>query len=373
MRLATYNVENLFDRPGVFGLPDDADRKRLLKAYAEVSDLLEMPAYTPARKRQILKHLTTLGLANKDECKLSRLRVNHGRLLRRPRNGDAEVVAEGRNDWVGLVELRTEPVDAIAMENTARVICEIDADVIGVVEADNRVVLDGFSRTLLPTVQGQPYEHVMLIDGNDLRGIDVGVMTKTGYDIVSICSHIDDRLPGNGNRIFSRDCAVYSIATPSGNRLCLLMNHFKSKGYGSMQDSNAKRKAQASRVAQIYQELIEEGEQYIAIAGDFNDNPDSAPLEPLLRATDLRDVSELDNGRFGDGEYPGTYKGCTASNKIDYILLSPALYSKTEAGGIFRKGMWPGVRPPKWAVYESITEEVHAASDHACVWADFVL
>ena len=37
------------------------------------------------------------------------------------------------------------------------------------------------------------YRHVMLVDGNDERGIDVGIMTKTGFDILDIRSHVGDR------------------------------------------------------------------------------------------------------------------------------------------------------------------------------------
>ena len=96
----------------------------------------------------------------------------------------------------------------------------------------------------------------------------------------------------------------------------------------------------------------------------------------LLAATDLRDISTLpghdDKGR------PGTHGGSTAANKIDYILLSPALRQRAGASGIFRMGQWPGVRPRKWEVYPEIDpaqggEAGHAASDHAALWVELDL
>ena len=62
-----------------------------------------------------------------------------------------------------------------------------------VVEAENRIVLEKFSAQLLKRVEGEPYARVMVIDGNDDRGIDVGLMTRVGYKIVGIRSHVDDR------------------------------------------------------------------------------------------------------------------------------------------------------------------------------------
>ncbi len=65
-----------------------------------------------------------------------------------------------------------------------------------------------------------------------------------------------------------------------------------------------------------------------------------------------------------------TFGSCTAANKIDYLLLSPELFARVESGGVFRKGLWPGVRPAKWEVYAELMAEQNAASDHAAVWVD---
>ncbi len=72
---------------------------------------------------------------------------------------------------------------------------------------------------------------------------------------------------------------------------------------------------------------------------------------------------------FDDGGYPGTYKDCKPSDKIDYILLSPQLFARVSAAGIFRKGMWAGEGGKRYAHYREITGAAQAASDHAAIWA----
>ena len=56
--------------------------------------------------------------------------------------------------------------------------------------------------------------------------------------------------------MFSRDCAEYHFRTPGGNRVAVLVNHFKSKGYGGKVASDAIRLRQAARVAEIYRGML---------------------------------------------------------------------------------------------------------------------
>ncbi len=370
MRLASYNVENLFNRAKVMNLGAWSEGKPVLEAFAALNSLLGEKSYTATRKARIARLMEQLGLGKSDQGPYVLLRRNRGSLLRRPKTGGIEITASGRDDWIGSLELITEPIDHVAIGNTARVIDAVSADVLAVVEAENRTALLGFNDNVLASVGGTPYRHVMLIDGNDERGIDVGLMTRAGYPIGPMRSHVDDR-DGHDGRIFSRDCPEYTIETPSRQRLILLINHLKSKGYGTPAQSSARRRQQAERVQAIYKSLIAGGAQYIAVAGDFNDTPDSGALAPLLAATDLQDIAR--HPKFDDGGYPGTYGACTASNKIDYILLSPALWKRVEGGGINRIGAWPGTRPRKWEVLETLEQESQAASDHSAIWCDLAL
>lgn len=365
MRIASYNVENLFNRARVLDQASWSAGRPALEAYEKLSELLEEPAYPDEIKAGILRLLDRLDLLHSDSARFARLRQNRGRLLKRRRSGEVEIVAGGRGDWIGWVELTTDRVDELAILNTARVIKDVAADIVGVIEAENRVALKRFTDAGLFGA----YPHVMVVDGNDERGINVGVLSTADYPLIGQRSHVDDT--DAEGRIFSRDCPEYHFRTPAGRRLVVLVNHLKSKGYGGKLASDATRRRQAQRIADVYRELVADGMPDVAVVGDLNDTPDSSPLAPLLQETDLRDISS--HPAFDDGGRPGTYSYCTARNKIDYVLLSPSLFARATGGGILRKGVWGGKRGTLWPIYDTMTKEVHAGSDHAAIYADLDL
>ena len=370
MIIGSFNVENLFDRAKALNQANWKQGAPILAAHAELTELLERNPYSESDKARILELLESLGILRDDESEFVWLRKIRGALLRRPRDKakPVVVVASGRLDWIGWVELKTEHVDELAMDHTAMVIRDIGADVLGVIEAEARPVLETFTAAMLAKVGGTQYEQVMVIDGNDGRGIDVGLLSR--YPIIAIRTHIYDT--DDSGTVFSRDCCEYHLDIGGGRTLVVLVNHLKSKGYGSKDDpiGAKRRRRQATCIANIYASLLANNHTLIAIVGDLNDTPDSAALQPLLGATTLKDVSTHD--RFDPGPRTGTFKG--ENNQIDYVLLSPELFTKVTGGGIFRKGVWRGNRTRlPWEIYSTLTAEQHAASDHAAIWAEIDL
>jgi endonuclease/exonuclease/phosphatase family metal-dependent hydrolase len=366
MRLATFNLENMFERAKALNLDSWAEGRPVLEDFSRLNTLIQEPAYTDAVKKELLKILKRhKGLLTRGEGKFIRLRDIRGKLLYRLKNKPVEIAADGRGDWIGWFELEREPVKEAATENTARVIGLLEADVVCVVEAEDRVGLKRFNDDILPRVDVEPFEHVMLIDGNDDRGIDVGILTRQGFEIVSMRSHVDDT--DEKGTIFSRDCAEYEVRTPNGTTLLLLVNHFKSKGYGSPAASAAKRRRQARRVRAICDERLAEGFEYAAVLGDLNEVPDESPMDPLLRdGSTLIDV--MAHKKFqGDGR-PGTHGNGTKSSKLDYILMSPKLAERVVKGGIERRGVWGGKNGTLFPHLPTIKTEKDAASDHAALW-----
>ena len=381
MRIASFNVESLYERPVAMApetkaagptsgpLAEWQSGAAVLAAFAQLNAILAQDKYSAADKQKIVELLKELGLGSSDDSKWVVLRQNRGNLVRRSPGQDPVVIVNGRSEWLGWVELKKEPLSDVSIQNTARVLKEMGAQVQGIVEAESRMALLGLSGTVLPNVGGTAFEHVMLIDGNDERGIDVGLMARDGWEITRIRSHVDDT--DAKGVIFSRDCAEYTVEK-NGSRLIALVNHFKSKGYGSQAANNAKRRRQAARTATIYKQLRGEGETNVVVLGDFNDSPGSVPLKPLLDDTDLQDVST--HPQFTrDAARPGTFGNCTASEKFDYILLSPALFAAVTGGAVLKKGVWGGVHGTLWPHFPEISQKVDQASDHAAIYADIQL
>ncbi len=65
---------------------------------------------------------------------------------------------------------------------------------------------------------------------------------------------------------------------------------------------------------------------------------------------------------------PGTYNTGTAGNKIDYLIMSPALQATLQQTGIERRGSY---HPNTWAPFDTVKSKSDEASDHHLLWADF--
>ncbi|HEY0636904.1 MAG TPA: endonuclease/exonuclease/phosphatase family protein [Pseudonocardiaceae bacterium] len=389
MRLATYNVENLFERARALRPEDRAAGEPVLAAFASFTAVAERLVYDDTDRAVMLEALETLGVLRRNaagELRRARdpfsawalLRENRGDFLVAPDDRPPRIVALGRADWIGWVELITEPVDELATRMTARVVSDVAADVLCLVEAEDRRSLARFNSELL----NDRYAHCMLIDGNDPRGIDVGLCCVAGVEVRWVRSHVDVPDPLRpGRPLFSRDCPLYQLRLPSGADLFLLLNHFKSQSFAGG-DPDPLRRRQSTAVRGLYDALRAEGAEHIAVLGDLNKGPDRhdpslhPTLEPLL-GNDSPLVDGYSLPDFGIGPRPGSFQSCGLAERLDYILLSPELAAKATGGGVHRTGLWGNPKnkkpPARWPVYPEITAARHAASDHAAVWVDLDL
>lgn len=365
MRLATFNAENLFSRARPMNLNEWTDGQDVLEDVQRLNDLLAEETYSQETKDRLKTILDKYDFKNRNKTdRPFEIVETRGKLFTvRKGTNELEVTAKGRGDWIGWVELARDKIETAAIDNTARVVTAVNADVLCLVEVENRITLDRFNSQVVSQF-GTAHAHNLLIDGNDPRGIDLGILSR--LPLVSVRSHIDDTYTtknGKQEKVFSRDCPEYEIRLADGKYLWLLANHFKSKGYGKADTSNAKRHEQATKAAEIYR-LARKRSELVAVCGDFNDVPESDPLKPLLIATDLKDAMSHESY---DGP-PGTYK--TSKEKIDYLLLSPALWTKVKAVGVERGGIYA---PRAGHPFPTVTSEKNQASDHAAVWVDLEL
>jgi endonuclease/exonuclease/phosphatase family metal-dependent hydrolase len=382
IRIASFNVENLFQRSKALNGDTWDVGQPILAAYREVNELFAADPYTPATRDRIrdllvaldIYYVNTHGAVRRrltKDPKWAWLRKSRGDFDREPRDAteSVEIVATGRGDWIGWVELAKQPVDELATRMTARVIREIGADVMGVIEAEDRPALTRFNRELL---DGH-FRHVMLVDGNDDRGIDVGIMTREGFRIGSIHSSVD-ALDAGGKPVFDRDCARYEVLTPGGAPVHVLLNHFKSQSGGG----GGRRKLQAAEVRKIANALTA-ASLHVVVAGDLNEGPAAEDsfaenLQPLIEG-DSPLVPCYALPGFNVGPRPGTFDACGIRNRLDYVLISRSLQPHFRSGGIFRKGLWGSrvTRPTAWDTYPEMTRASESASDHAAVFVDLDL
>lgn len=361
MRVATFNCENLFLRATVLNLGDWAQGRGIMKDMEALNSLLARPKYTPSIKSKIEDFLLKYEFenTNKKDRPFDIAQARDKLFSFRGKPKRLEVVAEGRESWVGWVAFSRTDLDGEEVHNTGRVIAEIKPDVQCVVEVENRVALNRFNRQVLSEFKDVAFDHNMSIVGSDPRGIDVGLLTR--YPIVSIRSHIDE---GGDKPIFSRDCPEYEMVLPNGDSLWLLGNHLKSQGFGSKKDNDAKRMRQADAVARIYREARKRSD-YVIVAGDMNGAPDSEPMKPLTSGTDLKEV--MSHPAYQGP--PGTYATCKSPNqKFDYIMLSPALWKRVKAVGLEQRGIFHAKKPDE--SFDTVTSRTTSASDHAAVWVD---
>jgi hypothetical protein len=131
MRLATFNVENMFERPSIMNLPTWEDGEKVLQDFARLSDLIQKQQYSINDKQEMLTIMKrNSGLATKGESKHILLNEIRGKFLKKQQGTrPAEILANGRNEWIGWFELVRETVKETAIENTARVIHEVNADI----------------------------------------------------------------------------------------------------------------------------------------------------------------------------------------------------------------------------------------------------
>jgi endonuclease/exonuclease/phosphatase family metal-dependent hydrolase len=345
IRIATFNCENLFSRTKVLTMDGSQaeinEANQALRASADLQKLIAKPVYSAADKAKMIQILD-------DWNAYFTFEVDRGTL----RSGN-KIVAKGRGDVFGHIRFRAKNVSVKATDNTGKVVKALRADVLCLIEVENREVLGDFNVQVL---RNQRFAQHMLIDGNDPRGIDIGLLSN--YPIRNMRSHVHDG-PAK-SRTFSRDCPEYEVLLPDGRSLWMVCNHFKSK-LGPPKSSDDRRKRQAARVAELLAENYDLTQDLVVVAGDLNDTPDAAPLAPLLSLPDLHNIVDTlpSAERY-------THMFRNQKSQIDYLLVSTPLRTALAEVHIERRGMHrvPGHFP-------SVSGAADAASDHAAVVAEF--
>jgi endonuclease/exonuclease/phosphatase family metal-dependent hydrolase len=362
VRVATYNVENLFSRPVLFNWQDHAAAGRYLDKINQLSRLLNKLTYSAADKKRAaklyeeVKPYIDINLRS-SEPKVGRYLFAKGKLQ-----------ADGRDEWDGFIDLKRERFDQEQVKFTAKVIRSAKADIQCLVEVESAETLTIFNTDRLSAA----YSDRIVIDGNDPRGIDIALAAKKQFPIVTAQTNIFARNDA-GKTIFSRDCLEVELKVGATRTLHVLVNHFKAKDR-TPEVSDAKREAQATEVSRILKERYDLKKDYVIVAGDLNDEPDSKPLKPLVDTPNLHNVLDLANWPKDD-RWTYYYHKEKAYNVIDYLFVSSALKAKVQDVGFERRGIFDLEKLTNGAAksFPGIDTWKLAGSDHALVWVDLDL
>lgn len=191
-------------------------------------------------------------------------------------------------DTYWLRTFRGRLVEAKAAVDTQRIagrINAMDLDVLAVQEVENVATLRQFNAVDL----GGRYAYRVLVEGNDPRFIDVGVLSK--LPLGAVASHQTAVHPAQPDEpVFGRDLLEVEVLDPQRRRrlFTLYVNHLKSRFVPFGEDpvvtgarNDARRRRQAETVARIVAERQRPDGRYV-IVGDMNDGPGSDALAPML-------------------------------------------------------------------------------------------
>ncbi|RFB75055.1 endonuclease [Methylovirgula sp. 4M-Z18] len=316
-------------------------------------------------------------------------------------------------------EAARKAFDAVASDDirqlTALALAETRADVVCLQEVDNEDALNVFNDSYLKPVIRQQfaqaakglsqderqalaqqfyYDYRHVLPGNDTRGIDVAVMarrevslrshTTLTYDYLKDLSLDWAALEAIGEprtkTIFRRDCLEVDLDV-GGAPITLYICHFKSmqplSTHGDARKETAPiRFAEASAVRRIIERRFgahAAGANW-AICGDFNDYyqidgvPDAGTsLAPLLQDSFAVNVMER---RPVDDRWTHYHSGSDQHAQLDYILLSPRLAAANPdvVPEVIRKGQPYRVpRLENMPRYPRIGWDRPKASDHCPV------
>jgi exonuclease III len=250
----------------------------------------------------------------------------------------------------------------------------MDADVLAVQEVEDITTLTAFANTDLA---GQGYRHLVLVEGNDPRLIDVGLLSRLPIGAVTSWRHAVFAATDT-DPVFSRDLLQVDILSANRSRrlLTIFTTHLKSKFCDPGEDPQAcqqhntdLRTRQATAAARIIAQQTRPDTRYL-VCGDMNDTPDSAALAPLTGDPTLNLVNGLADAkpdrpaphdtpsapdrpwsdRFKAPHQPADYQ------LLDQIWLSPTLTDHLTGAGIGRR-----------------THLTGDGSDHDPTWVDLTL
>lgn len=215
------------------------------------------------------------------------------------------------------------------LEHVAETIRALDADVIAFQEVESRGYLKRFVDAFLGDMG---YQHIVHYEGNDLRGIDVCLLSRVPVGPVRSHRHVKFSGPDGRQRQMSRDLLNVTLQPPGKSPFEVWVVHLKSNS-GGREFAEPIRLAEAKYLRdQLDQRLAADPNAAILLMGDFNDSWESPTLKTIVgsgpTALKLPLAEPVIKSLI-------TYNREPHRSMIDFILCSPAM-AKQYVSGSYR-------------------------------------
>ena len=182
--------------------------------------------------------------------------------------------------------------------------------IIGLAEIENKFVLDQLTEETPLARAGYKYIHK---DSPDSRGIDVALLYREEKFKPLHTKYIEASFP-------TRDVLYTKGVADGKDTLHIMVNHWPSKR-GNESSSGKKREYVSLMVSRTVDSILRSSpDANILLMGDFNDTPDSGPLQNLGQLTNLAQKAK---------GAEGTYKYQHEWSIIDQILVSENMVART--------------------------------------------
>jgi endonuclease/exonuclease/phosphatase family metal-dependent hydrolase len=202
------------------------------------------------------------------------------------------------------------------MEHWAAAIRKVNPDIIAMQEVENRGYLEKFVQIFLGDMG---YKHIAHFDGNDLRGIDVALLSRAPIGEVTSRRHLEFEGPDGVMRQFQRDVPVITVMPKDSEPIEFWPVHLKSKADGA-ETSEPIRLAEAAELRRLLDTKLKANPNArIIVLGDFNDTRESKSLTTIFGSGETAmwaPVAKETEDSIANLEFP---------NLIDFITCSPAM------------------------------------------------
>lgn len=281
-------------------------------------------------------------------------------------NQDIDPVTANERGWI-VEEAAFEELGEDSKALTGQAIKEVKADVVAVQEVEGVDTLKKFRTKLLGGLSAYPY--VAGIDGNDLRLIDVAVLSKRPITRVRSHQHLRDT-NGSGRELFSRDCLEVDVEV-DGATVTLLVNHFKSM-INTREETREKRERQAGGVRKIIEDRFgpNSGSENFIVMGDLNDylETDDQGTSGIKSLIEWDQVENVIARRDAEDRWTHYWNGGNDYKQLDYLLLSKSLAEASDGEpDIMRKGIPKRATTYTGERFDGVSDNKPKASDHCPV------